>query len=730
MTYTFKLARRLALGHLAWPALVTVVGSACSAGEPTAPTSSTIDPLVAVQVAPKTATIETNQTIRFSGKGLDAAGDSMAIAIEWTATGGTITVNGVFSASATGSFRVIGKGKGGTKADTSTVTVVSPQPTLTAIVVTPTADTLAEGASVTFTASGKLSDGSSAPIGVVWSATGGTIDAGGRYTAGTSLGQYRVVATNTSGTIADTVPVSITAPQLAQVVLVPAMVTVALGGTQQFTAYGRTANGDSVVPAVTYSATGGTITTGGLYTAGAAPGIFRVIATQQGGTKADTSGVTVTTLPPTALVLVTQPGGAVSGVPFTQQPVVELRNAQNQPVQQSGVVVTASKATGTGTLSGPLSATTDGQGRAVFVGLEITGTGPYTIAFAAPGLTTVTSATLTVAPSTLRSLATARGFELGVAVENPDGSFGAPLAGDTLYRQTLVRQYNSIVIKDATDFAPIHPGVTTYSFANADSLVAYAQAQGIPVHGHTLIWGQWIPGWVTGSSYTQAQLWAVMKSHITTVVTRYAGKIKSWDVVNEAIDDAACFQNACGLQSTFWLTQLGPAYIDSAFVWAHRADPAAKLYINEYRTETANNKSDFLLALVNGLKARGVPINGVGFQMHLIGQYFPWPSTAQVQANFQRFADAGFDIRITEMDVMIPDTGGAATLAAQGTVYRDMLSACLNVARCSELTTWGFSDKYSWVPSSFPGYGRALPFDANYQPKAAFDSLLARLGQP
>ena len=242
MTYTFKLARRLALA-LAWPAVVAVVGSACSAGEPTGPVSGTTDPLVAIQVAPETTTVEIDQTIRFHGKGVDAAGDSMAIAIEWTATGGTITADGAFAARSAGHFHVIGKGKGHNKADTATVTVVPPQPTLTAIVVTPAADTLAEGASVTFTAAGRLSDGSTVPVGVVWSATGGTVNAGGRYTAGMSPGQYRVVATNTSGTVADTVPVGITALQLAQVVLVPATTTVALGATQQFIAYGRMGNG-------------------------------------------------------------------------------------------------------------------------------------------------------------------------------------------------------------------------------------------------------------------------------------------------------------------------------------------------------------------------------------------------------------------------------------------------------------------------------------------------------
>jgi endo-1,4-beta-xylanase len=723
MTYTFKRARHLALSQLDWLAAAAVVISACSAGEPTSSTSGTTDLLVAVQVTPKTAIIETNKTIRFYGKGADAAGDSVAIAIEWAATGGMITTDGVFSASTAGGFRVIGKGKGHNKSDTSDVTVVPPQPTLTAIIVTPAADTLAAGASVTFTAAGRLSDGSIAPVPVVWSATGGTIDAGGRYTAGTSLGQYRVICANPSGTVTDTAAVSITAPQVAQVVLIPATTTVTLGGTQQFTAYGRTVNGDSIVPPLTYAAGGGTITAAGMYTAGATPGTYRVTATHQGGIKADTALVTVTTIPPTGLGLITQPGGAISGVPFTPQPVVELRSAQNQPVQRSGVVVTVSKASGTGSLGGTLSATTNTQGRATFAGLQIIGTGPHTIVFAAPGLSSVTSATLMLSATTLRSLATARGFSIGAAVRD------TAYSRDAQYRQTLLAQYNSIVPEDATDFYEIHASASGYNFAPADALVSFAQANGMAFHGHSLVWYRAIPTWVTAGGLTDAQVRAILKDHITTVVSRYRGKVASWDVVNEPLDNQGCFNNQCGLIASFWLTHLGAEYIDSAFVWAHRADPAAKLYLNEFRTETIMNKSDALLALAQGLKARGVPIDGVGFQVHILKQFFPAPTSAQVQANFQRFADAGFDIRITEMDVAIPDAGGAAELAAQATIYSDILNACLKVSRCIELTTWGFSDRYNWVPKSFPGYGRALPFDSNYQPKPALNALLTGLGQ-
>jgi hypothetical protein len=198
-----------------------------------------------------------------------------------------------------------------------------------------------------------------------------------------------------------TIPASST---LVRLVILPASATLAPGGTAQFRVSGTYADSSTGAPAAVYSATGGTITASGLYTAGAAPGAFSAIATQQGGSLADTAAVTVTTVPPTALAVVTQPGGAVSGVPFTQQPVVELRDGTNQRVAQSGVVVTASKWTGPGTLGGTRTATTNAQGQAIFSGLKITGAGAYTLAFNAPGLSQATSGTVTVSDAVVTSL--------------------------------------------------------------------------------------------------------------------------------------------------------------------------------------------------------------------------------------------------------------------------------------------------------------------------------------
>ena len=337
--------------------------------------------------------------------------------------------------------------------------------------------------------------------------------------------------------------------------------------------------------------------------------------------------------------------------------------------------------------------------------------------------------TVTGSALTLRQLASARGFQIGVAVRD------SALSRDAAYAQLLAAQYNSIVPEDATDFWPIHPAPATYNFGPADALMSFAQAHGMTFHGHTLIWGSWIPTWVTSGGYSRDSLFGIMRSHIMTVVGHFRGKAASWDVLNEMLDNWP----GTTVKSSFWLDQLGPAYMDSAFVWAHQADPSAKLYIDDYFTEFSSPKADALFALVQGMRSRGVPIDGVGFQIHAstahpsypdYGVYASNPISSDVRSTFARFANAGYDIRITEFDAEVADSAGQAALTKQGQVYRDVLDACLSVSRCKELTTWGMTDKYSWIPGSRPGYGRGLPFDSNYQAKPAFDSLMARMARP
>jgi len=160
-------------------------------------------------------------------------------------------------------------------------------------------------------------------------------------------------------------------------------------------------------------------------------------------------------------------------------------------------------------------------------------------------------------------------------------------------------------------------------------------------------------------------------------------------------------------------------------VWARRTDPNARLFLNDYSVETVNRKSDSLYALVVRLKASGIPIDGVGLQGHFT---LPGPNTAQLTANLTRFAAAGFDIRYTELDVRLVD--GTDNLAAQGSVYGATIDACLAQPRCKALTTWGFTDRYSWIPGAFPGFGRALLFDQFFAPKPAYRALQDALARP
>lgn len=304
MTYTFKLARRLAVSRTLGMLPALILFAACGADDTTAPDSSARPVTSAVvSVNPRTVTAETNQLIRFMATGRNVAGVRVPAPVVWTSTGGTILPDGRFSAPVTGRYLVIGSNmryRG--RVDTAEVEVVRRQPELHSLAIRPDTTMLTAGSSKTFVVTGFLKDGTVVPIGVNWSATGGTVDAGGNYLAGDSAGTYHVIAADTRLSISDTATVVINAPelppapapapQLDQVTLVPASATLAPSATRQFSAFGRVQGGDSVAVDVAFTATGGSVTPSGLFTAGSTAGTFRVIATAD--SLADTSTVTVT----------------------------------------------------------------------------------------------------------------------------------------------------------------------------------------------------------------------------------------------------------------------------------------------------------------------------------------------------------------------------------------------------------------------------------------------------
>lgn len=320
MTYTFKLARRLAVLRTLGMLPAVLLFASCYEDATAPETRDALGPEVpaAVSVNPKYVTVETNQLIRFLAHGRNGSGDSVYAPITWRASGGTILPDGRFSSTALGTFVVTGMLKSGTGygseefEDTSFVEVVRRWPLLRSIEIAPQSVTLAPGVSQSFLATGRLKDGRPVPVGTVWNATGGTIDAGGKYVAGDTAGTYQVVAINPTRMISDTALVTITAPAppppppsgsppedppgpeapiVTQVILKPASATLAPQATRQFKVYGRTSAGDSVPVSVAFKATGGTVTPAGLYTAGLLPGTFRVIASVDG--VADTSSLTI-----------------------------------------------------------------------------------------------------------------------------------------------------------------------------------------------------------------------------------------------------------------------------------------------------------------------------------------------------------------------------------------------------------------------------------------------------
>jgi len=270
----------------------------------TAPTTT------AISVTPTSAIVNTGATQQFSASATLSNGLQSSAGVTWAATGGTISSTGLYTAGSTpGSYLVIGSQNG--VADTVSVAVQSvATPTLAALTVSPKSTAVLASATQQYAVTGTWSNGTTGTPPVTWSATGGTITSGGLFKAGTSNGTYRVIAKYTGGNQADTAAVTVSVPTLVSLSLSPASLSVPTGGTQQFSVSGSLSNGSSTTPSVSYSATGGTITAAGLYTAGSVAGTYRVVAKEVGGSLADTSTVTVTATAPTLTAVVVNPASA------------------------------------------------------------------------------------------------------------------------------------------------------------------------------------------------------------------------------------------------------------------------------------------------------------------------------------------------------------------------------------------------------------------------------------
>jgi endo-1,4-beta-xylanase len=330
---------------------------------------------------------------------------------------------------------------------------------------------------------------------------------------------------------------------------------------------------------------------------------------------------------------------------------------------------------------------------------------------------------LVAGPRALRESAQTAGILIGAAVR-------PSLLSEAAYSATLAREFSMVEPEDAMKWWIARRRADAFDFRGGDEIVRYAQSHAMKIRGHCLVWDHDNPEWLAQGHFKPDRLSHLLQEHIATMMKHYAGQVFAWDVVNEALDENGNLKDSPWFnQPGIGLADKGTAYIEQAFRWAHEADPKALLFYNENGGEGLNRKSDAIYSMLRDFKHRGVPIDGVGLQLHISKLDI---DTAAISANIARLTALGVQVHITELDVSVPlDSDGLAKnddLLRQAEVYRGIVRACLQNAGCTAIQTWGFTDKYSWIGSHSHGTrGSALPFDRTYKPKAAYDAMLEEM---
>lgn len=249
----------------------------------------------------------------------------------------------------------------------------------------------------------------------------------------------------------------------------------------------------------------------------------------------------------------------------------------------------------------------------------------------------------------------------------------------------------------------IEPSRGEFDFSQADAVNNRARRNKQLNRCHTLVWHSQLPEWLTSQTWDKKTLLSIMETHIKNEATHFRGRCLHWDVVNEAFNEDGTFRE------TIWLNTIGPEYIATAFKLAHKYDPTAKLYYNDYNIESVNNKSLAVAKLVKDLQKQKIRIDGVGLQAHFIVGNTP---TYQQQVdNIKQFTSLGVDVAITELDIRMTLPDNLANSTQQAKDYAESVRACKDMRKghkkngCVGITVWDFYDPFSWVPGVFEGQG-------------------------
>ena len=333
------------------------------------------------------------------------------------------------------------------------------------------------------------------------------------------------------------------------------------------------------------------------------------------------------------------------------------------------------------------------------------------------------SSPTTPAPGSLRDLAAAKGILYGA------GHKGRQL-GDAAFNQAFSRECGILVPEVDLKWAALRPAPEGFDFSNADALADFAASNGIQLRGHTLIWHQALPPWL--SDFNQADAERLLTEHIEMVAGRYAGRMHSWDVVNEAIALEDGLPD--GLRLTPWYSHLGPDYLPLAFRTAAAADPSALLVYNDfglaYHDAGSLGKREAVLGLLRSLLDSGAPIHALGIQAHLRGERTDFDATS-LGMFIRNVADLGLRVMVTELDVrdneLPADVRTRDRIVAS--VYSQFLEAVLAEPAVIAVLTWGLSDRYTSLSRAAPRSDRlpvrVLPLDSALQPKLAWEAVAA-----
>jgi endo-1,4-beta-xylanase len=315
----------------------------------------------------------------------------------------------------------------------------------------------------------------------------------------------------------------------------------------------------------------------------------------------------------------------------------------------------------------------------------------------------------------------------------PPGSQASSFS-DANYRAILVRDCGLIVPENELKWQAIRPSPTTFNFSGADTLMTFAETNGIEMRGHNLMWQNqmWLPAWTQTYNFganpaTEAA--RLITEHVTNVCQRYAGRIRSWDAVNEAVDPGTG-----ALQQTVFSQAMGSveAVLDLVFTTARQVLPTAQLVYNDYMSWESGNSAHRagVLKLLAGFRARNVPVDALGVQSHL---RINSPAASREEASWRQFLDQvvamGYALIITEFD--IDDVGLPADIptrdagvAAYGRAYLDLM---FSYPQLRDVLAWGMVDPYSWLQTFSPrndgAAKRPNPYDSSYQPKALYQSI-------